>query len=130
MIERENSIKDDCCNLTVDRVDLGSNEASGSIRFFNAADDEIVRIFFDNPAYTDASFGVAQARNLPVSAVSIGTDEIGVRFDIIDRDGNFCWGGTLGLISDDPLPDLVVSSVNFTANTLVRLEAPFTYTEP
>jgi hypothetical protein len=130
MIQRENGIKDDCCNLTINRVDNGGIEGSGSIRFFNAAGVEIVRIFFDLPAFSTAFFGVATANNLPRSNTSIGTDEIGVRFDIIDRDNNFCWGGTLGLISDNPLPDLVVSSVNFTANTLVRIEAPFTYTEP
>jgi hypothetical protein len=127
-ISRNVFIKDDCVNLTVDRVDQGSIEPSGYIKFLTASDTEIVRIYFNNPGYSDSFFGVATALGLPISATSIGTDEIGTKFSVHDRDNNFLWGGTIGLIGSGA--DLIVASVNFTANTLVRIEAPLTYTSP
>jgi hypothetical protein len=57
MIQRENGIKDDCCNLTINRVDNGGIEGSGSIRFFNAAGVEKSEYFLTFPPLALLSLG-------------------------------------------------------------------------
>jgi hypothetical protein len=128
MITRRLSIRSETCDLTTSKVNEGSAEGAGSISFLTSGDLEIVKIFFANPAYDFAVDGVASARDLPISNTSIGTDQIGAKFIVYNRDNEEQWRGTLGLSGSGA--DLIVASVNFTANTLVRIEPPFTYTEP
>ena len=71
-------------DLLVDKIDLGSTNASGQVWLKNAAGNVLVKLAMSNPAFGDAAIGTVDANAITDGiAILAGTC---TKFSIVDRD--------------------------------------------
>lgn len=83
------------CNAVVDLVDAGAG--AGKIRIKNGG-TVIAEIVFDDPAFGNASTGVATAAGTLDGAgiAAAGAGTVAQTFDVTDSDNNVIWSGAVG----------------------------------
>ncbi len=113
------------CNAVVDLVDAGSG--AGKIRIKSAGATVIAEVVFDDPAFGNASVGVATAagtlNGAGITAAGAGT--AAATFDVTDSDNTVIWSGLVGNGSGE----LDLDNVNI-ADGQAILVSSFTHTQP
>jgi hypothetical protein len=84
------------CNAVVDLVDAGSG--AGKIRLKSAGAVVIAEVVFDDPAFGNASTGVATAAGTLDGAgiAAAGAGTVATTFDVTDSDNTVIWSGSVG----------------------------------
>lgn len=102
-----------------DRMDVGSANASGSIRIYTANyQTMLAQIFMGLPAFGNAVNGVAPGAALPWSDTAAAGDGIPAVFDIVNRDETpVCFGDIATAGADLTFPFLEIN-VNDTVKIL------------
>ena len=126
MVTHENATRNAIADAVVDRVDLGSTNASGKLRIYTA-NKVILLADLDlaNPAFGDAAVGVASANSLPISDDFADGSGNAAVFDVLDRDENIVFSGTVGT-SD---ADMLVADTEIADDDIVKIIS-FDYTAP
>ena len=107
----------------VDRLDVGTTNATGQLIFRTAANAEVATLNFSNPA-----FGAAAARVATAAAIADDTSATGGTIDHAtweDRDNNEVIRSTVGTSG----AEINLSSLSITAGDTVRITS-LTYTGP
>lgn len=116
-------------DAAVDRVDLGSGTATGSIKLYAADDTLLCTINFANPAFGPANgSGVAAGLGVPLSGVapSIASGpKNATKFDAVNRDGAAVFSGSVGTSA----ADLILDNVSINTGQTVTVTA-ISYTAP
>lgn len=126
-VTHETDVRNAIADLVVDRIDLGSTNATGQLVLRASNDAAVATHNFANPAFGAAASGVATAdaiADATGAAVPGGTTD---RCTIEDRDNNTVWNGSVGLTGSGE--DVELSSVVINANDTVQISNA-TYTAP
>ena len=110
-------------DAAVDRLDLGTTNASGRLIFKTAGDSVLATLPMSNPAFGSASSGTATASAITNDTNAAGTGTA-TKFDLVNRDGTVVISGTVGNGSGG---DINLSSNVITAGDTVSMSA-LTYT--
>lgn len=120
-ITHGSATRDAVCNAVVDRLDLGSGTSAGRLVFLTAASAAVATLALSNPAFGNASAGVATA-----NAITSDTNAAGgttTKFELRDRDGAAVILGSVGTSGSD----INLSSVIIGAGDTVSVSS-LTYT--
>lgn len=94
------SLRDELCNLTVDKIDLGSAYPNGRIVLFDDADVPCTVWQLPKPAMLDSSGGISYpAGSIPDDASAV-VGKVPVRFEVQDCDRVAVWQGSVGPSKD------------------------------
>ena len=97
-------------DAVADLVDVGTTNSSGCIKLYSINRLYLLAtIFLANPAFGDASNGIAVGLGLPLSDSSADNTALMAEFDLCDRDEQVILSGTAGLADD--VADLSFPSV-------------------
>lgn len=119
------SARNAACDGVVDRVDVGSGDATGDTGIYTSAFGTLLALMlFSNPAFGAASSGTATASAITddSSADATGTAAVG---RVRDRDNATCWEYTVGTSG----ADLNLNTTSITAGDRVSITS-FTVTMP
>ena len=120
------SARNAIADAVVDLVDVGSTNAQG--RIFVYTDNRVsllATILLPNPAFGTASVGIATANGLPLSDSLADASGTAAIFDIVDRDENIIFSGTIGTSN----ADMIVPDTEIAANDIVKIIS-LSYTAP
>jgi len=120
-ITHGSATRDAVCNAVVDRLDLGSGTSAGRLVFLTAASAAVATLALSNPAFGNASAGVATA-----NAITSDTNAAGgttTKFELRDRDAAAVILGSVGTSGSD----INLSSVIIGAGDTVSVSS-LTYT--
>ena len=91
------------CNGTVDAIDAGA--AAGKLKLKSAGDVLLCTVTLNDPAFGDASGGVAALDVSPalssVGLAAAGAGTAATKFDFTDSDDNVIFSGTVGVGSGE-----------------------------
>ena len=113
--------RDAVCNAVVDRLDLGSGTSAGRLVFQTAASAAVATLPLSNPAFGNASAGVATANSITSDTNAAGGTT--TKFELRDRDSVAVILGSVGTSGSD----INLSSVIIGAGDTVTVSS-LTYT--
>lgn len=117
------AVRNDMANLVVDKLDLGSGNAEGTLVFLTAGDAEVASLPLSNPAYGNSAAGVTTA-----NAITSDTNATGgtiTKYNLVDRDDVIIVTGDVSTSG----ADINLSSVVIGAGDTVSMTS-LTYTAP
>jgi hypothetical protein len=120
-ITHGSATRDAVCNAVVDRLDLGTGTAQGRLVFQTSGGTAVATLSLSNPAFGNASSGVATA-----GAITSDTNAAGgttTKFELRDRDAVAVILGSVGTSGSD----INLSSVIIGAGDTVSVSS-LTYT--
>jgi len=123
----ETTSRNAACNAVVDQVDVGTTNATGKLVLRDAT-TVISTHLFTNPAFGDASVGVATAAAIgSAAAVAAGVID---NYQVLDRDENLLWSGSARASGDTDLgEECVLDNTNVTIGQNITVSS-FTHTAP
>lgn len=114
-------------DAVVDLVDLGTTNANGKVLIYSAnRQTQLAEVDLANPAFGDAVTGVALANSLPLSDSLADAGGTAALFDVVDRDENVIYTGTIGTSAED---DMVVIDTEIAKDDIVKI-VQLSYTAP
>jgi hypothetical protein len=120
-ITHGSATRDAVCNAVVDRLDLGSGTSAGRLVFQTAGSVAVATLPLSNPAFGNASSGVATANSITSDTNAAGGTT--TKFELRDRDGAAVILGAVGTSGSD----INLSSVIIGAGDTVSVSS-LTYT--
>lgn len=118
-----NPARSAACNGVVDLVDAGSG--AGKLKLKSAGDTVLCVITLGDPAFGNASNGVATASGLPKSGTgeaAAGSGTAATKYDVTDSDDNVIWSGTIPA-------DMTLDNASIAENQTVTISS-WTHTQP
>jgi len=93
-ISHEATVRDAVADLVVDKVDLGSLNATGRMLVYTLNRiTKLATIVLANPAFGAAVSGVAPGLSVPLSDALADASGTAAQFDVVDRDENIIYSG-------------------------------------
>lgn len=120
-ITHGSATRDAVCNLVVDRLDLGTGTSAGRLVFQTAGGAAVATLPLSNPAFGNASSGVATANSITSDTNAAGGTT--TKFELRDRDATAVILGSVGTSG----ADINLSSVIIGAGDTVSVSS-LTYT--
>lgn len=110
-MRKEDIASNASCNAVVDLVDVGSTLPSGALELYTDSSTLLTTLSFANPAYMDATAGIAQS--YPLSDSTVITDGTASFFAVTNRDSTRLWTGDVvktGFVGDLHLNQVVLQT--------------------
>ena len=105
-------------DTVVDRIDLGSTNTEGSIKIYTANYLTLLAtVVMANPAFGDASNGIASGLSLPWSDAAAAADGTPAKFVVTDRDENPVLYGDVALSA----AELTFQQLEINVNDIVKV---------
>jgi hypothetical protein len=120
-ITHGSTTRDAVCNAVVDRLDLGSGTSAGRLVFQTSGGTAVATLALSNPAFGNASSGVATANSITSDTNAAGGTT--TKFELRDRDAVAVILGAVGTSGSD----INLSSVIIGAGDTVSVSS-LTYT--
>lgn len=117
------AIRNDIADLIVDKLDVGTTNATGRLFLNTAGDVEVATLNLANPAFGAAAAGVATAGTIADDASATGGTT--TKCQLVDRDENVIVEGSVGTSGTD----IILSSNIIGATDTVQMSS-LTYTAP
>lgn len=95
------SLRDELCNLTVDKIDVGAAYPNGRIVLFDDADVPCAVGELPKPAMLDSSGGISYPAGSIPDDVAAVVGKVPVRFEVQDCNHVAVWGGSVGASGQD-----------------------------
>jgi hypothetical protein len=121
MATHGSATRDAVCNAVVDRLDLGSGTSAGRLVFQTSGGTAVATLALSNPAFGNASSGVATAGSITSDTNAAGGTT--TKFELRDRDAAAVILGSVGTSASD----INLSSVIIGAGDTVSVSS-LTYT--
>lgn len=120
------STRTDIADLVADEVDVGSTNSQGQLVFLQSNDNVVALVPLNNPAFGDASAGVATADVSPQPQDTNTAGGTVAKFELQDRDESTVISGTAGDVGSE---DIVLTSATIGVGETLTLVS-MTYTAP
>jgi len=119
------AIRNGLADYAVDSIDTGTGDATGDLVFMTAGDVTVATLAFSNPAYGDASVGVATAATISSDPSAVGGTV--ALYKVQNRDNTEVFRGSVTATGGGG--DIELSSVAVGATDTVSVSS-LTYTAP
>lgn len=113
--------KDARAQAVVDAVNAGTTNAAGTLRLLDSGDNVLSSHVMSNPAFGAVSNGTATAAAI---AQAIGLlDGAAVKFEVLDRDNNLVFSGTVGAVGSGEDLESTTSSTTVSSGDTVDINS-------